>query len=327
MIKTTVVIPSYKSERTIREAVSSVVNSNDVDATIIVVEDGLFDGTKAALREFRGKISHIEFQNNQGAQRARNHGLSMVETDTVMFLDADDYLRPDFLKGLIVALSESEAGLAFGAMELFFEDSGKTHLFIPPEGQSRHEIAERWLRGSPGPHPCGVLWKTDVVRRIGGWHERMHRNQDGEIVLRAIKMGHEVTISKESSAVCRQHNGERVSSNPSWDAFECQTIVLELMKEWNAEDDCFDFSLAIAEFCMYTAYHAYKAGHHTIGKEWEDKAATFTNTNSLIWHGPTRKRLKYGLIKTIGMQNLANLSRYRGGCKRNRANTDKSSLM
>lgn len=305
-MSTTVVIPAYKAEKTIRQAVASVLESIAVETNVIVVEDGVYDKTAEVLAEFGNRVSLHTFPKNQGAQKARNFGLSLVNTEFVMFLDSDDYLKPDFLYHLEATLSGSDAGLAFGAMEFLFEDTGKTKLFVPPEGQSRHQIAERWLRGQPGPHPCGILWRTDVVRSIGGWHEGMSRNQDGEIVLRALSKGHEVVVSNESASVYRCHGGERVSGKVSEHTFECQEVILNLMESWASRDKGFDFRPALSEFCIYVAMKAYRSGLDETGRKWEGVSRSYSRVYNLIWFGGWKRKVKFFLVSAFGVKFMSN---------------------
>lgn len=298
----TVVIPSYKAEKTIAQAVTSVLESERLDVKIIVVEDGIYDNTSHILKSFDGRVVLHTMHENQGAQIARNFGLSLVDTKFVMFLDADDFLKPSFLFNLQETLSESSADLAFGVMEKLYEDTGKIKIYKPPIKQSRYQIAERWLRGQPGPHPCGVLWKTDVVRAIGGWHEGMSRNQDGEIILRALAYGYEVAVSTVSASVYRCHSGVRVSKTASEHSFHCQKVIISLLEEWMAREPDFDLKSSLAEFCVYVAIKAYKSGLDEIGLEWEKLSLSYKKHSQLIWFGSLKRRAKFSLITALGVK-------------------------
>lgn len=301
----TVVIPSYKAEKTILQAVASVLESDRVDAKVVVIEDGVYDKTSQVLSNFDSRVTFHTFPENHGAQVARNFGLSLVDTEFVMFLDSDDYLKPDFLFYLREALSKSNAGLAFGAMESLYEDTGKKKVYKPPVGQSRFQIAERWLRGQPGPHPCGVLWKTDIVRSIGGWHEGMSRNQDGELVLRALACGYEVAVSTVSAGVYRCHAGARVSKTASEHSFHCQKVVVDLLEEWMAREPHFDLRASLAEFCVYVAVKAYKSGLDEVGSEWEKLSLSYKKHSQLIWYGSLKRRAKFSLITALGIKRIS----------------------
>ncbi len=64
---------------------------------IIVVDDASMDDTAEVASSFGDKIRYIRVD-YRNSQLARNHGLSMADGEYVVFLDADDYLREDFLE-------------------------------------------------------------------------------------------------------------------------------------------------------------------------------------------------------------------------------------
>lgn len=307
-MRTSVVIPAYKAERTIGKAIESLLESRDIEVDIIVVEDGCFDNTASIVEGFGRSVKLYSFSSNRGAQKARNFGLSKVITETVMFLDADDYVESTFLRALVDTLLSSSAGLAFGSMKTLYEDTGKTKLFVPTKGESRHRIAERWLRGQPGPHPCGVLWRTDVVRAIGGWHEDMARNQDGEIVLRALSKGYEVAVSDLGTSVYRCHQAERVSKRMTEETFQCQTKIIELIESWMSEDNSFDFNPSLSEFCIYVAIQAYKAGLNKIALEWESRSYSYSDIRRLVWYGSWKRKAKFLLLNLVGVKGVSKLA-------------------
>ena len=78
------------------------MESKGIGVDVIVVEDGVFDQTADRIRSLPFSINHVAFEKNQGAQRARNHGLGLVRTETVMFLDSDDYIDEQLLQKVAI---------------------------------------------------------------------------------------------------------------------------------------------------------------------------------------------------------------------------------
>ncbi len=95
-----VVIPCYKAEKHIARAIDSALAQPHVDVEIIVIEDGVFDDTKSIVSLYGDKVKFLSFKQNRGASVARNVGLEEVSSEYVMFLDADDFLEGELLKGL-----------------------------------------------------------------------------------------------------------------------------------------------------------------------------------------------------------------------------------
>ena len=104
-----VVIPAYKAERLIAEAVKSVVAQTHADWHIWVVSDDGADYeallAHAGLRDRRMHFLSTG-QLGAGASRARNLALDQITAPHVAILDADDRLKPDKLARAVAALAE-----------------------------------------------------------------------------------------------------------------------------------------------------------------------------------------------------------------------------
>lgn len=104
-----VVIPAYKAEKLISEAVGSVVAQTYQDWEIWIVAD---DGED--YEELLGRAGHsgprLHFLSSgrvgAGASRARNLALDRINTPYVAILDADDRMKPKKLELAVAALAE-----------------------------------------------------------------------------------------------------------------------------------------------------------------------------------------------------------------------------
>lgn len=89
-----VVIPAYNEELCVARAVQSVLDSSYADVSVVVVDDGSTDGTRAALTGFGSRVRVVS-QPNAGKAAAINTGMHLVGDGLVMVLDADSTLsRP-----------------------------------------------------------------------------------------------------------------------------------------------------------------------------------------------------------------------------------------
>ncbi len=94
-----VVIPCFRSKRTIARAIESIAAQTVRPTEIIVVDDGSQDGTAEfiaaiAARHPSGWIRIIGLAENKGAATARNVGWDSATQPFVAFLDADDTWHP-----------------------------------------------------------------------------------------------------------------------------------------------------------------------------------------------------------------------------------------
>jgi len=69
-------------------------------ATKLLVDDGSTDGTLAWLQELAADFPHVRSlcQNHQGPAAARNLGVECSVGDTIIFIDSDLVVTPNFLQ-------------------------------------------------------------------------------------------------------------------------------------------------------------------------------------------------------------------------------------
>lgn len=90
--KVSVVIPAYNAEATIKQAIESVPDRNDVE--IIVVDDGSTDNTAHLVRE-TGRAVLVRHEENYGVASAVNTGIDNTQGEYIVLLGSDDDFYPD----------------------------------------------------------------------------------------------------------------------------------------------------------------------------------------------------------------------------------------
>ena len=170
-----VIIPAFRAEKYLAEAVRSVRGQSwPGTLEIVIVDDGSDDGTLALAREL-GDV--VRTKARGGAASARNLGLRAAGGDFLLLLDADDRLTPDALAGLYAAFqSLPELAACFG----------KARDFVSPE---RTEEQRKGLRVREGRYG-GVLPGCALLRRtafdaVGLFDESLN---SGETVAWMLKL-------------------------------------------------------------------------------------------------------------------------------------------
>ncbi len=186
--RVSVVIPCYNAEEWVGRTIASVQAQGDVVAEVIVVDDGSNDGSLDVLQPFVADNSITLITGpNKGGSHARNRGLEAVSSPYVMFLDADDEIEGDILKGSVIAAREQKANVVFSKMEIRYTDNAPSAFKGPlgRPGQTEQEIFANWFDGD-WVNPSAVVWDVNFLRSIGGWDEAVTVGDDGELVLRAL---------------------------------------------------------------------------------------------------------------------------------------------
>ncbi len=91
------VIPAHNADKTIDEAIRSVLTQTFLSQEIIVVDDGSVDNTRLSVEAFGDRVTYVG-QKQGGAAAARNTGIRVARGEFIAFLDADDVWLPQKLE-------------------------------------------------------------------------------------------------------------------------------------------------------------------------------------------------------------------------------------
>ena len=95
-MKTSVLIPTYNSERTIEATLDSVFSQTIPSDEILVMDDGSTDKTVSLLSRHVPRITLLQ-QRNRGVAHARNILAGRARGDLIAFLDHDDLWHPKYI--------------------------------------------------------------------------------------------------------------------------------------------------------------------------------------------------------------------------------------
>ena len=307
--KVSVVIPAYKAAATIGKAVRSGLDDAAV-GEIIVVLDGPDPALLHAVPK-NDRVKTIERPSIAGAPAARNTGLAAAAAEFVMFLDADDYVEGGLIGAMARAGAARAADLMFGSF-VFELPMGRRIAVDIASAVKRLDamsVLREWVGGNFVPC-CSVLWRTEFVRRIGGWDEAMLKNQDGELVWRACRS--KPRIARASAGVgvyVQSDSGHRISEQVSEEICAQQIAVLADIEKNLPPEDFRAMTTEAGDRYHRLARIAYYNDYAAIGKVAEGAARRLGHRrqSGSIWHGM--------LARLVGLQRkerlLARLHRRR----------------
>ena len=111
-MKLSIIIPVYNVERYIERCLASIVNDQNLDASlyeIIVVNDGTKDNSMEIVEKYAKRHSNISVinQKNQGLSVARNTGMKAAQGDYLWFIDSDDWITENSIRSILSALKNN----------------------------------------------------------------------------------------------------------------------------------------------------------------------------------------------------------------------------
>ena len=111
--KISVIVPIYNAETYLPQCIDSILTQDYRNFELILVNDGSTDTSGEICEHYAGQDSRIRVitQANGGVSKARNAGLDVAVGKYVSFIDADDWVDPDYLSILLKHMDKG--GLSF----------------------------------------------------------------------------------------------------------------------------------------------------------------------------------------------------------------------
>jgi colanic acid/amylovoran biosynthesis glycosyltransferase len=186
-----VIVPTHQRGHVITEALDSVRAQTHRPIELLVVDDGSTDETGKVVERWVAdraepalRVRYV-WQENAGAQAARNRGLRESRGAYIQFLDSDDLLEPEKLEKQVARLRRTGADLCYGKTRCTRADGTTVRIFAElPEVAGRPWIARNaWHTSSP-------LFTRRVCARVGPWATDLKGCQEYEYAARVKALGY-----------------------------------------------------------------------------------------------------------------------------------------
>jgi glycosyltransferase involved in cell wall biosynthesis len=227
-----VVIPSCRGGRLLREALASVQAQTLADLEIVVVLDGCDDDLSEVENDQRVRTVR---QKRRGASIARNVGVTQARADLIAFLDDDDRMLPERLSAQLEVMRDETVALCHTACRVIDEsgapkrsddstssligsthEGGNTKRRRPPQWS----LYQEFLLGDRGVSLSSVMARKRVIHELGGFNPLLPVAEDLDFVWR-IAREHSIVFLSDILTEYRRH-----SSN-TWPGYSLQSLLTQ----------------------------------------------------------------------------------------------------
>ena len=193
-----VVIPAKNAAGYIGETIDSALTQKGADE-IIVVDDGSSDDTIALVQAIRDPRLRLMMNDAAGVSAARNLGARSARGDWLIFLDADDRLRPDAVTTLLAAAEAApHAILVYGdynTIDSAGRPIGRRDL-LKGRRKPSGNVLERLASGNFIVNGGIMLVRTDAFRATGGFDVSLRYCEDWHCWCRLAALGEFAFVPK-----------------------------------------------------------------------------------------------------------------------------------
>ncbi len=240
----TVYIVSRNYGNFLSKSIASVLRQSYKNWELFIVNDNSKDNTTTVAQKFQKKNKKIKkiinFKTQKGLQHIANQILKVCSGEYLIRLDADDWLNEDALLLLVnKATTFKNTGAVFGNF-LFADEKGQMIGF-----DSEINIKNFEKNNYIAPHGACTLFKTDEIKKIGGYSEDI-KSQDGWEVWYKLKeknliksvnniifyyRQHSQSVSKKSNLINSRNKIIEKVSKSSFGNYSLKSLAIIPIKE------------------------------------------------------------------------------------------------
>jgi glycosyltransferase involved in cell wall biosynthesis len=205
------VIPFRNEEAFLHQTLKSVAEQDlgDVSAEVLLVDGASTDASREVIEPFLANSNNrLTFRLLDNPSRttpfAFNIGIAAATSDIIGFGGAHTKYPPRYLSRAVELLRESGADVVGGGHDQFVTNetgvlaAAITCLYQSPMGAG---VAAYHRRTTPGfvDTVYGGFYRRQVFARVGGFNEKLTRNQDNELNARVCNAGFRILFHPELS--------------------------------------------------------------------------------------------------------------------------------
>jgi len=177
-----VIVPIYNAEKYLEKCLASITRQTYTCLEIILVDDGSNDQSKKICDSYAKKDERIQVihKENQGVSAARNDGIKKATGDYIAFIDADDYIFPEYFDYLYVLLKKHDADIACCNLYKMWDtetvpifDDSEIEMVFTAEEALQDFLYNKNITG----HPFLKLYKRDLIGQLF-FPEKMYYGED-----------------------------------------------------------------------------------------------------------------------------------------------------
>lgn len=237
------IIPTYKRADTLPRAINSVLSQTHKNIEVIIVDDNN-PSTNDRIKveqlmikyEHDNRVIYVKHEKNMNGSVARNTGILVAKGKYICFLDDDNYFYENKIKKQVQYLENNPN---YSAVYCGL-DYKKMNIIPTKKGNLMYEQ----FKGTNIIDTNMIMMCKDVAVSIGGWDERLKRNQDTAFMVRYFEKGYEIGVISEALAyidlsdrinVASPENNER-NFDHFFKYYQSQLKELELEKKGAIKD-------------------------------------------------------------------------------------------
>ena len=203
-MRVSIITSCYNREKTIHEAIESVLTQDYPDIEYIVVDGASTDHSLQVINRYKDRITRIISEPDKGMYEAINKGIKLATGDLIGLVHSDDFLYDTHtISDMVEQFRKTKADIVYG-----------NGLFVNPENTNK--VVRNWISGSY--HRWKVRWgwlplhptvyiKRSVMQQWGLYDESYKIGADSDLLVRYLYRADNLRVAYLNRYIVRMRMG------------------------------------------------------------------------------------------------------------------------
>ncbi|WP_421716488.1 glycosyltransferase family 2 protein [Arcobacter arenosus] len=182
-MKVSIITSVWNNEKTIEDAIKSVLSQNYRDIEYILVDGASSDGTVEVIKKYEDKISTFVSEKDKGIYDGLNKGVELATGDIIGFLHSDDiYADEHIISEVVGQFKNTNTDSIYGDLVYVDKvDTSKIFRYWKSGNYSFKKLCNGWMP----PHPTFFV-KKEFYDRYGKFDLDFGIAADYDFMLRML---------------------------------------------------------------------------------------------------------------------------------------------
>lgn len=213
----TVVIPAYRADDCIGQALAAIAGQTYANWEVVVVEDASRGTTQAIVEDFARqqplrRVVYARNEHNRGPSHTRNVAFQQARGEFIALLDADDSWFPTHLAATLKVLREQQVDLAYSSVVMIEDGTDFLLGLWGPEQDDLDDFPHGLFRRN-FITPSATVLKRSVIADVGLWATDLRLCEDLDYWLRCLTEGKKFGYVGGCHVLYRQNRPEAATRN------------------------------------------------------------------------------------------------------------------
>lgn len=225
-MKISIITVVYNNDKTIEDAIKSVLSQSYSNIDYIIIDGGSSDKTVTIINEYKEQLGYFISEKDKGIYDAMNKGINAAKGDVIGILNSDDLYQDTTVIETVMNQFNQNPSIDVVYGDLVYVKSDNVNKVVR-NWKSNPYYNSFFENGNVPPHPS-LFVKKSVYEKAGFFNLDFKLAADYEFMLRIFKK-HNFNSKYINRVIVKMRLGG--ATNQSFSNIKKQNI--EILKAWN----------------------------------------------------------------------------------------------